>query len=606
MSAWTQLGLLLWKNFTYRRRQTLQLLVEILWPLFIFFILIAVRLNYPPYEQHECHFPNKAMPSAGTLPWIQGILCNANNPCFRSPTPGESPGIVGNFNHSIVSRLFSDAKKILLYSQNDKNLEGFKELASALRGLQESRTGFPLKHFLQEEETMSHFLKINASLPQATVDQILSAPVNLNQVLLKGFGVHLTDLCPSKPGGQSLSNYITISSPDIQSALTDKICTAPPSWLQAAEQLFLHNLDFFKPVKPRDVTSDPVAVKRVAQATNNLLDTMGLLAVELAGMKSWLDLRNEIVYLTQNATSSPSVLYSAVSRIVCGHPEGGGLQIKSLNWYEDSNYKALFGNSNSSDEQPHQLYDNSSTPYCNSLVKNLDSNPMSRMIWTAIKPLLLGQILYTPHTPLTQKIIHQVNRTFQELGVFRDLGGMWDEMKPKVWNFIENSEQMNLFRSLLRNNVTARYFGAQLANTDWTVDDVSRFLAKQEETGRSAGATLTWRDVFNETDQAIASISRFMECVNLDKLQPVSTEELLVNRSMVLLEDRKFWAGIVFNIPSNASELPPHMDYKIRMDIDNVERTNKIKDAPSALENLSSAAAKPSTVPSVEPPDGSE
>lgn len=47
------------------------------------------------------HFPNKAMPSAGTLPWLQGILCNANNPCFRHPTPGESPGIVGNFNDSM-------------------------------------------------------------------------------------------------------------------------------------------------------------------------------------------------------------------------------------------------------------------------------------------------------------------------------------------------------------------------------------------------------------------------------------------------------------------------------------------------------------------------
>uniref|UniRef100_A0A3B3WKA6 Uncharacterized protein n=1 Tax=Poecilia mexicana TaxID=48701 RepID=A0A3B3WKA6_9TELE len=138
MSVFTQLGLLLWKNFTYRRRQTLQLLVELIWPLFIFFILIAVRLNYPPYEQHECHFPNKAMPSAGTLPWIQGILCNANNPCFRNPTPGESPGVVGNFNDSIISRLFSDAKKILLYSQNDRNLEGFKELARALEVLQRS------------------------------------------------------------------------------------------------------------------------------------------------------------------------------------------------------------------------------------------------------------------------------------------------------------------------------------------------------------------------------------------------------------------------------------------------------------------------------------
>uniref|UniRef100_A0A8P4GKC2 P-type phospholipid transporter n=1 Tax=Dicentrarchus labrax TaxID=13489 RepID=A0A8P4GKC2_DICLA len=519
MSVSTQLGLLLWKNFTYRRRQTLQLLVEIIWPLLIFFILIAVRVNYPPYEQHECHFPNKAMPSAGTLPWLQGILCNANNPCFRNPTPGESPGVVGNFNDSIISRLFSDAKKILLYSQNDKNLDGFKELTQ-------------LKHFLRDNETLSAFLRSNASFPELSVEHIREAHVNLekvrtslhmlsvniktdtdepanllSQILFKGFGVHLRDICPRKGGKWSLEDF-------------------------------------------------------------------------LAGMKSWIDLRNEIIFLTQNATSSPSTMYQAVSRIVCGHPEGGGLQIKSLNWYEDSNYKALFGNHNSSEDEPAALYDNSSTPYCNSLVKNMDSNPMSRMIWQALKPLLMGKILYTPHTPATQRVIHEVNRTFQELGVFRDLGGMWEEMRPKVWKFMENSEQMDIIRTLLKNNVTARFFHAQLTDTDWTVADISNFLSKQAEDPRPSGSALTWRDVFNETDQAIMSISRFMECVNLDKLEPVSTEERLVNQSILLLEDRKFWAGIVFpDVDPNATELPAKLNYKIRMDIDNVERTNKIKDA---------------------------
>lgn len=71
-----------------------------------------------------------------------------------------------------------------------------------------------------------------------------------------------------------------------------------------------------------------------------------------------------------------------------------------------------------------------------------------------------------------------------------------------------------------------------------------------------------------------------LQCVNLDKLEPVSSEERLVNQSMVLLEDRKFWAGIVFpDAPPNTTELPAKVNYKIRMDIDNVERTNKIKDA---------------------------
>ncbi|KAM7418256.1 hypothetical protein PAMA_017758 [Pampus argenteus] len=579
MSVSTQLGLLLWKNFTYRRRQTLQLLVEIVWPLLIFFILIAVRLNYPPYEQHECHFPNKAMPSAGTLPWLQGILCNANNPCFRSPTPGESPGIVGNFNDSIISRLFSDTKKILLYSQNDKNLDGFKEVAQALQELQNSTSGFKLKHFLRDNETLSHFLLRNASLPEHSVQQIIEANVNLEKVLLRGFGVHLRDMCPRKGSKWSVEDFVTIRDPQVLMLVQEVLCQAPPIWLNLAEEHFLSNLDFLKPIK-RDVRADQEAVKQVARATNILLDNLGSLAIELAGMKSWVDLRNEILFLTQNATSSPSTMYQAVSRIVCGHPEGGGLQIKSLNWYEDSNYKALFGNHNSSEDESMSLYDNSSTPYCNSLVKNMDSNPMSRMIWQALKPLLMGKILYTPHTPATQRVIHEMNRTFQELGVFRDLGGMWEEIRPKVWSFMENSEQMDLIRTLLKNNITASFFHAQLAETDWTVADVSNFLSKQAQDPRPLGSALTWRDVFNETDQAIMSISRFMECVNLDKLEPVSSEERLVNQSMMLLEDRKFWAGIVFpDVEANATELPEKLNYKIRMDIDNVERTNKIKDA---------------------------
>lgn len=71
-----------------------------------------------------------------------------------------------------------------------------------------------------------------------------------------------------------------------------------------------------------------------------------------------------------------------------------------------------------------------------------------------------------------------------------------------------------------------------------------------------------------------------LQCVNLDKLEPVANEERLVNKSMSLLDNQKFWAGIVFPdiTRSDSSDLPPNVNYKIRMDIDNVERTNKIKD----------------------------
>lgn len=40
----------------------------------------------------------------------------------------------------------------------------------------------------------------------------------------------------------------------------------------------------------------------------------------------------------------------------------------------------------------------------------------------------------------------QVNKTFQELAVFHDLEGMWEELSPKIWTFMESNPEMDLVR----------------------------------------------------------------------------------------------------------------------------------------------------------------
>lgn len=41
-------------------------------------------------------------------------------------------------------------------------------------------------------------------------------------------------------------------------------------------------------------------------------------------------------------------------------------------------------------------------------MKNLESSPLSRIIWRALKPLLIGKILYTPDTPAIRKVMTEV------------------------------------------------------------------------------------------------------------------------------------------------------------------------------------------------------
>ncbi|MEQ2219148.1 hypothetical protein XENOCAPTIV_013242 [Xenoophorus captivus] len=109
--------------------------------------------------------------------------------------------------------------------------------------------GFKLKHFLRDNETLSSFLQRNTSLSQHGVQQITEADINLEKVLLRGFGVHLKDMCPRKGGTNTLGDFVTISDQQVASL--------------------------------RDVRSDPEAVQQVARATNNLLDSLGSLAVEV-------------------------------------------------------------------------------------------------------------------------------------------------------------------------------------------------------------------------------------------------------------------------------------------------------------------------------------
>ncbi|MXQ93868.1 hypothetical protein E5288_WYG008118 [Bos mutus] len=548
-----------------------QLFLEVAWPLFIFLILISVRLSYPPYEQHECHFPNKAMPSAGTLPWVQGIICNANNPCFRYPTPGEAPGVVGNFNKSIVSRLFSDARRLLLYSHRDTSMKDIRKVLKTLYQIERFSSRLKLQDFLVDNETFSGFLHHNLSLPRPTVDKMLGADVSLRKVFLQGYQLHLSNLC----NGSKLGEVIRLGDQEVS-----RFCSLPREKLNAAEQVLRSNLDILKPVLTKLNSTSLFPTEELGEATKALLDSLGNLAQELFSMRSWSDMRQEVMFLTNvNSSSSSTQIYQAVSRIICGHPEGGGLKIKSLNWYEDNNYKALFGG-NGTEDDAGTVYDNSTSPYCNDLMKNLESSPLSRIIWKALKPLLVGKILYTPDTPVTRRLMTEVNKTFQELAVFHDLEGMWQELSPKIWTFMESSSEMDLVRTLLDSRGNDDFWEQRLEGSDWTAKDIVAFLAKHPEDVQSTnGSVYTWREAFNETNQAIQTISRFMECVNLNKLEPVATEVLLINKSMELLDERKFWAGVVFTgIAPGSVELPHHVKYKIRMDIDNVERTNKIKD----------------------------
>uniref|UniRef100_A0A663MHT6 P-type phospholipid transporter n=1 Tax=Athene cunicularia TaxID=194338 RepID=A0A663MHT6_ATHCN len=444
----------------------LRFLVELLWPVSLFLALVWLRKANPLYHQHECHFPNKAMPSAGTLPWLHGIFCNMNNPCFRSPTHGEGPGV--------------------LY------VGDWVALTQA--------------YILKDGETLTSFLLERSSLPDAVVFQLLNAQVRPEQVGIDD-SYQNVNLC----GIQSLELHM-------QSNLSESLV---PRILALARKPSVQEL---------------------------------LLVLQ--------------PFIQDGRPESLGHLVSSLSAIFCGYPEGGGSRVLSFNWYEDNNYKAFLG-IDSTRKKSSYLYDNTTTPFCNALIQNLESNPLTKIAWSAVKPLLMGKILFAPDSPSVRQILKNANSTFEELERLRLLTKAWVEVGPQLWYFFQNSLQMNMIRVCYNLVLSKSSLSPSFIFTKGEESLFERFGWKHSLCCKKSVAF-----------KAVGLVTGLgLKCLTLDKFEGYLDETQLTHQALHLLEENKFWAGVIFlDVGPTTSSLPRHVKYKIRMDIDAVEKTNKIKD----------------------------
>ncbi|KAM4606531.1 retinal-specific phospholipid-transporting ATPase ABCA4-like [Polymixia lowei] len=578
MGTGSQVQLLLWKNWTIRKRQKIRFFMEIMWPVMLFMGLVWLRRANPVYRQHECHFPNKAMPSTGILPWIQGIFCNANNPCFQYPTRGESPGLVSNYNNSILAQFYSDAQELLFTDPEFlqlgrlwRELTAMSNFMDTLRTHPEHVSGLGIKvaDILKDDEVLTSFLLRDVSLTDPVVYQLVNAHIRPEQFAHGVPDLHLKDIACSL---SLLERFLVFPSRTGLYAVHDSMCVLTPERLQIIENQFYANVDFFK------------LFRLLLDSQSNGFDIhfWGQVLSDASEKLRQLFQRNSSRQLLQVMTplfhDSPSVsqLMAAASSLVCGYSEGAFTQVTSFNWYEDNNYKAFLG-INSTRGQGHYTYDNSTTPFCNDLMRDLESSPITRIMWSSVKPMLMGQILYAPDSPAVRQIIRNANTTFEVLEKLRNMGRSWEEVSPQLWAFFQDSVQINMIRDAVRHPSVMDFMDRSLEDA---AKHVLNFLYNGLPDDRPADvADFDWRNIFNLTDRVIRMLNQYGECLILDKFVGLPDEDTVTHRALDLLGESKFWAGLVFvDMHPWTTKVPPHVKFKIRMDIDAVERTNKIKD----------------------------
>ncbi|XDV27110.1 hypothetical protein PO909_030696 [Leuciscus waleckii] len=586
MNTSSKIRLLLWKNWTLRKRQKIRFLVEILWPVVLFIGLVWLRRANPLYRQHECHFPSKAMPSTGILPWIQGIFCNANNPCFRHQTRGESPGVVSNYHNSILARFYMDSQELLFNDTEFQQLGRLWHEVTIMSNFMETlRTnpelvagkGLKVEDILKDDESLTSFLLRDAGLSVAVVNDLTNALLRVEQF---AYGVPDLTLKEIACSQALLERFLIFPSRRGLYGVHSAMCALSQQRLQKIEDVLYANLDFFKLFRLLPMVLDNHTTGMDLRFWGRVLSAVSDKLQELVERPSSQDLLRVMYSIFQpGGPSSFSQLISTVSDLFCGYPEGEGTRVFSFNWYEDNNYKAFLGINNSRGHESY-TYDKTATPFCNALIQNLESNPITKIVWNSVKPLVMGKILYTPDSPAVRKIIKSANTTFEELERLQKMGKVWEEVGPQLWEFFQNSVQMNMIRDTLRNPTVMDFLDMRLKETEFSTKDILNFLHNGPAEDRYMNMTdFDWRNVFSLADQAIRMLNQYSECISLDKFVGHMDENLMTHQALHLLGENKFWAGLVFmDMYPWTTDVPHHVKFKIRMDIDAVERTNKIKD----------------------------
>eukprot|EP00058_Branchiostoma_floridae_P025576 XP_002611066.1 hypothetical protein BRAFLDRAFT_70419 [Branchiostoma floridae] len=678
MGFWVQLKLLLWKNFTLRKRQKVRLLIEIIWPLILFMILVWIRTSRPPYSQHECHYPSKALPSAGLIPFMQTLICNFDNKCYDQPLAGEAPGRVFEFKDSPLSQLYFDIDELL---SNDTELLGLENLVEDYQALQElveffnnrsavvhqkqrrrdaavhslrrdyydgtagalaaagatvsswvqlgpmkksvtphecgrslqvsarrssssdkrnsaswaavrcSSDGLKFADMLVDVDRMERFLRHNLSLAPDIVTDLITAELNPQQAVQMIF----TDRVPLRwivCNETLLGRLIIFTNPSVTSNVTTAMCGLSAQNLTALAREFQRDVDWSKFLEEifnfvQDNTSlDPAEAQARWNAT---FQRLRRLSEDIGTLGSFQSIINDIQNITSLLREENGTIPS-LGLLVCGREDAlnvgsfaDNMRIFTQESMQSTQFRDYFDKDDSNDAGDFAK-DNRTTPFCQKLFHQLDSQRLTKFLWSYLKPLLAGKIPYSPNTPAVRKILQEANSTFQEIGRLEDFADTWlTVLSPEINETLTNSDTVNFIRDYLSNPLFAEQFDAameeRLGPDPWlTADWLVGFLGGNT----TSGTNYTWVNAIEETNSAFQTLLNYLQCLELNKFEPMETEEDVTIRGHELIADNTLWAGIVFSNmnddPGSEEVIPPHVEYKIRMDIDVVTHTTRIFD----------------------------
>ncbi|XP_066478185.1 glucosylceramide transporter ABCA12 [Tiliqua scincoides] len=223
-----------------------------------------------------------------------------------------------------------------------------------------------------------------------------------------------------------------------------------------------------------------------------------------------------------------------------------------------------------------------STPFCLSFYLDLVKTPTGALIWSFLKPMLLGRILYTPNTPETQAIMEKSNATLKLMAELMNKSQEWLDNSPLIMNSLTTlNETIPVVKNALQNpfvqvfiKLMVKLDAVDLLNQIDELDDIRSEL--QNNT-----------DILNQLSILSGLAVNVSSCVFFDRIRPFNTTEELETVAKDLFLKNELFGSVIFKLPSDTKNeeeapgglsLPPLINYTIRMSSKISQTTKRIRE----------------------------
>ncbi|XP_043857076.1 ATP-binding cassette sub-family A member 13 [Dromiciops gliroides] len=432
-----------------------------------------------------------------------------------------------------------------------------------------------LKDCVQNVTKLRKELRSLTIISEETINNILEANISHSKFLSSALTVALAGKCDE----EVISLLLTFPA-DGKALAARELCALPASDMYTLIVLISQNLDLriitYKMLIPPEANSVLNSLLDVVSSINSLLikaqHILKYLPEFLQSFKNipLLDI-SAFPQFPQDVRSQSSTFGSlqSVMKMVCK---------EEASFLSNSNMYINLPRVNDllEDDKTKFNIPKDSTPFCLKLYKEILQSPNGALVWAFLKPLLHGKILYTPNTPVINKVIEKANYTF----VFVDKLKIAFEAMLKMSSIFQkggNAQMIKHLQEVLRNTFIKTFIESQLQI------DVEKFAEKLQNYAGMLGKMFNHSkaEQFHSLAQIMVNIS---SCVLLNRFKPLESVEILEREAHGLMQQNNLLASIIFNSSSRSKrhgsdvvDLPHHFIYTIRTSVLYSMRTDLVK-----------------------------